>query len=365
MIFISANYRLGLFGWLGGEGSDVTPNLGFYDQRVSLDWVAKYIHLFGGDPQQVTVIGESAGASSILHHITSYGGGEQLPFSQAILQSPAFQTNLNLTDAYIRTLAEATSKTGASVTSTADLASLDAEALKLVNYDVVFQAPKGQFIYGPAPDGTYVPRMPQVLLGQGRFNSDVKVMTSHTSLEAAPFVSTSIGTEAGLSAELQKNFPKLSNSTLEYLLTDLYPSSNFPNEFLRAVQIISDISFTCSTRYLGLAFNNETYNYIFAYPPGYHAGDVPYTFFNGDTSTPNNGFPVDGTLAQKLQNYLVGFVLGGNPNASPAGADLIFPTYGDSSAITEFTYSGLVIGTDDLVGPRCAWWQMALEQDLV
>ncbi|KAH8895297.1 alpha/beta-hydrolase [Thozetella sp. PMI_491] len=365
MIFVSVNYRLGLFGWLGGGDSNLTANLGFYDQRLALEWVAKYITLFGGDPSQVTVMGESAGASSILHHITSYGGGNQLPFSQAILQSPAFQVNLNLTDAYTKTLAEAANQTGASITTSADLASLDTEALKSINQGVVFQALQGQFIYGPAPDGQYVPELPQVLLGQGRFNRDVKVMASHNSLEAAPFVSQSIATEADLATELQTNFPALSNSSLDYILNELYPSSDFPYEFLRAVQIISDIDFSCATRYLGIAFDNETYNYIFAYPPGYHAGDVPYTFFNGDTSTLNNGYPVNGTLAHELQDYIVGFVVGGNPNLSPAGADLSFPKYGGNAMVTEFTYSGLVIAIDDLAGERCTWWQKAMEQGLV
>lgn len=45
IIFVSINYRLGLFGWLGAGG--ITPNLGLHDQRVALEWVQKYIGLFG------------------------------------------------------------------------------------------------------------------------------------------------------------------------------------------------------------------------------------------------------------------------------------------------------------------------------
>lgn len=100
LIFVSINYRLGAFGWLAGplfENSGGLPNNGLYDQRLAMGWVQQYIHLFGGDKSRVTVAGESAGAGSIVHHLTAFGGqGDALPFTQAVTQSPAFQSNLIL-----------------------------------------------------------------------------------------------------------------------------------------------------------------------------------------------------------------------------------------------------------------------------
>jgi len=67
-----------------------------------MHWVEKYAPLFGGDahkyflPQlhvsfaSITVMGESAGASSIMHHLTAKSGNITLPFHKAIIQSPAF-----------------------------------------------------------------------------------------------------------------------------------------------------------------------------------------------------------------------------------------------------------------------------------
>lgn len=283
VIFVNINYRLGLFGWLGG--GDVTPNLGFYDQLVAFEWVQQYISLFGGDPEQITVIGESAGAASILHHITSYGGNTTLPFQQGIIQSPAFQSNLNLTEGYEKTLAEASNLTGASITSVAELSSLDAATLQAINFDVILSSGTGFFTYGPAPDGTYVPALPQVLLYEGRFNSDVKVIAAHNSLEAAPFVNSSISTETDVLEALQTNYPEASNATLTYILDVLYPAAGYASEFLRAVQIASDSMFSCSTRFLGVAFDNQTYNYLFAVPPGYHGKEI---FYSSSRLIPHN-----------------------------------------------------------------------------
>ena len=71
LVFVAGNSRLGAFGWVAGQYMETvgTPNVGLLDQRLLLQWVQKYIYLVGGDNSTLGAWGESAGASSLLHHL--------------------------------------------------------------------------------------------------------------------------------------------------------------------------------------------------------------------------------------------------------------------------------------------------------
>jgi para-nitrobenzyl esterase len=86
VIGVSMNYRLGAFGFLPGEDERTARNAGLLDQEMAMDWVAKYIHHFGGDRKQITAVGSSAGAMSIGAHLIAYQG-EQDIFSRAVFLS--------------------------------------------------------------------------------------------------------------------------------------------------------------------------------------------------------------------------------------------------------------------------------------
>ena|SRR5437667_12241174 len=95
--------KLGAFGFLAGEKfiqQGGVANVGLLDQDAALNWTQKYIHLVGGNPKKclinvlsdfsITVMGESAGGGSIMHHLTAKGGNTTPVFNKAILQSAAF-----------------------------------------------------------------------------------------------------------------------------------------------------------------------------------------------------------------------------------------------------------------------------------
>ncbi|WP_165689049.1 carboxylesterase family protein, partial [Mycobacteroides abscessus] len=83
-VFVSVTFRLGILGFLG-DGESVPANLGLLDLAESLRWVQRNIAAFGGDPDLVTVFGQSAGGDAAAHLMISEGTAGL--FRRAIIQS--------------------------------------------------------------------------------------------------------------------------------------------------------------------------------------------------------------------------------------------------------------------------------------
>ncbi|KAJ4984093.1 carboxylesterase family protein [Stagonosporopsis vannaccii] len=362
VIFVSLNYRLGAFGWQAGpsfQAEGGTANVALYDQRFALEWVQKYIHLFGGDKNRVTVFGESAGGGSIMHQITAYGGLKgKAPFQQAIPQSPGWQpvqSNTQLEDTYRKFL------NLTNTTSLAELRALPYEALRRANVQqIAYDTAWGQFAYGPTVDGSFVPQQPGQLLAQGRFDKDVKVMVGHNANEGPLFTAPAIQSDAALRRQLNTAYPHMPNSSVEHITNVLYPpvfdgSYPYTTQYQRASLIIAEGIFTCNTYYLSKAYKNETYSYLFAVPPAFHGFDIAYTYFTGGATSITG--VANRTVAIALQEFITSFAEEGVPEAPGVPK---FDMYGENASVLRLNITGIDEIRDSNANKRCDWWQLAL-----
>lgn len=185
VIYVAMNYRLGALGWLSGPTfqANGTANAGLHDQRFALKWIQEHIHKFGGDPDRVTVFGESAGGGSIMHQITAYGRHDgPTPFQQAILQSPGFLPYVS-NQQQEQTLKSFLSLLG--VDTIEEARQQPFSAILQANAQQIGASPYGQYTYGPTVDGDFVPALPGLLLLHGQYPKDLNIMVGHNADEVS------------------------------------------------------------------------------------------------------------------------------------------------------------------------------------
>ena len=170
-VIVSLNYRLGILGWLELGGLDRSyagsGNNGLRDQLAALRWVKDNIRAFGGDPRNVTVFGESAGAISIsallaINHPDRY-------FHRAILESGSGY--LVHTKAYADTIAQRTFEADG-IHSVLALKSMRVDQILDLQNTVVNGAPdfSGDSYFAPYVDGQLLPGpvLPRIAAGNAR-----------------------------------------------------------------------------------------------------------------------------------------------------------------------------------------------------
>ncbi|KAL2072020.1 hypothetical protein VTL71DRAFT_11363 [Oculimacula yallundae] len=332
VIYVAMNYRLGAFGWLGGDQlieDGGTPNLGLRDQRFAIEWARNYISRFGGDPERMTVIGQSAGASSILHHITAGGGqGFKPRFQKAIIQSAGFfpqpdpahndriyQQYLNLTGA----------------TNFDELVKLDSDVLQDANAKMTFNSPYGIFNFGPTIDGDYVPDLPGKLLAEHKNHEGISLMVGHMANDGLLFTPPWIRTNVQLREHAAKMYPGIAES-VKRKITELYKINWWIELAQQKIAIVSDflddIAIQCNSYYLteaALTANTPApvFRYSFNALPAIHGYDTGYTYY----PSPSPFGKVNETLAEYFQQSIVDFARAGFPGLDDEEGKQVWDIY--------------------------------------
>jgi para-nitrobenzyl esterase len=181
VVVVTINYRLGAFGFLflddtGSDLGESSANVGILDQVAALQWVADNIAAFGGDPGNVTIFGESAGAMSV-GTLLALPAARGL-FQRAILQSGACHNSLGRDEA---------TKLASELLGAIGISATDLAAVQEVPAAVILEAQArlsaSYFSQGmpfqPVHDGDVLPDTPiRILQGGGADGVDVLIGTN-------------------------------------------------------------------------------------------------------------------------------------------------------------------------------------------
>ncbi|XP_049947773.1 venom carboxylesterase-6-like [Schistocerca serialis cubense] len=223
VVIVSINYRLGLLGFLS-TGDEVVPgNMGLKDQTEALRWVQRNIAAFGGDPDRVTIFGQSAGGASIHYHILSpMSKGlykNAIAMSGSALNPWAFSRNA--TDRAIR-FAQHLGYTGKTSNDLLKfLKDVDAYTLVLDEKTALSEEDTKslfQCVWVPSAepehDGAFLTEQPWKLVSEGRYNL-VPFMAGDTDLERVAHTQPGgqLSTEAAIK-NLYDNFDEIVGNDL-------------------------------------------------------------------------------------------------------------------------------------------------------
>ncbi|KAK1829751.1 Alpha/Beta hydrolase protein [Podospora conica] len=353
IIHVAINYRLGLFGFPPRSPNllDLTAsNAGLHDQRLALTWVRHTIRRFGGDPNRVTLLGESAGAGAIVAQLTAFGGIDGTsPFQRAILQSP-YLAPAAPTATYANLL------TTANVTSYTQARALSSSQLAAVNAAMINAGPFSSTVFAPNIDGLggIVPAHPMKLLRQGRVDRAVDVLVAHNADEGLIFTDPRIQGEAEFKAYLGGWVPP---SLVDELASTVYPpdfsgAHGYTTQVDRTRLAVGEGFLDCVAYAVARGYGNGTRGYVFSKWPGIHAQDLDYTFYEGQT-VGAFGMPVDGAVAAKMQGWVVDWIVKGD---APGSRALELPVYGAGANVVDVNGTAYAVVRDPAANARCKFW---------
>jgi para-nitrobenzyl esterase len=326
VVVVSFNYRVGVFGFLAHPDLDREARSGDYglqDQLAALRWVQENIARFGGDPANVTLFGESAGAHAIgilMASPLSVG-----LFHKAIGQSGAFWDSARGSlETYAEARARGVALSKALETHTLqELRALPAEEVNAAGlWD--FTTHPGTTAFAPNIDGFVIPEAPAARFYEGK-QLKIPVLAGWNAHEDFPFRALAVPHgDAQQFCEVASAYFGPENLT-EFL--ELYPAKTDEEANASAFALAGDLTISEQTwQWIDLqkrTGESAVYGYRFGYTSPYapipsHLVDVPFVF---GTLTPqflvHGAMPPsaeDRAVSELMQNYWVTFARTGDPN---------------------------------------------------
>lgn len=264
IVVVTMNYRLGALGFLAGVAG-LQGNYGLQDQQLALEWVRDNIAAFGGDAAQVTLSGESAGATTVSVHLLSAPRSAPL-FKAAIMQS-------NPIGLPVRTLSEA-KRTGEyyQLAVGCFYAPRPLECLRAKPVEQILKAQASRLIplavlefglyslitWSPVVDGTVVVKAPLAAAAAGGITKPSIIGTNTN--EGELFAGTAKIGRLVYRAALGKLF---STAKLDSVIAQ-YPAIEGDNRS-RIAQIATDYFFYCPNRFIALKSTAPVYHYDYAH----------------------------------------------------------------------------------------------------
>jgi para-nitrobenzyl esterase len=334
VVVVNFNYRLGPLGWLAHpllskeDPHNSSGNYGLLDQIAALQWVQKNIAAFGGDPNRVTIFGESAGATSVICHMVS-------PLSKGLFQR-AIAESMYESSAWsdIRENKygmEAREKMGEQLAKDlgCDTASDPIACMRAKSAQEVMD--KGQppaditvpgYNYEPCVDGWVIPDIPLNLFEAGK-QQKVPLLIGTNADEWALFQLFYKPTLDNYTTYLNSTFGDKAQQVLS-----MYPASDDKEATTAGRQVITLYTFTCPAKAYASAMNNiksPVYFYQFTrVPPGskigaFHLIEINYVFgnfvpFMSPLKSDQYFNDTDRSLSEVMMSYWTHFAATGDPN---------------------------------------------------
>lgn len=301
-IFVYPNYRLNAFGFLPGKqiaddpSSDLNP--GLLDQHAALQWVHEHISKFGGDPTNVAIWGQSAGAGSVVAQVIAQNGRTKPRlFNKAIASSPFWEKTYRYDAPQAQELYDSltsmTNCTGPS--SLRCLKGLDVQSLRTAALAISGSHTYNTSSYSWAPviDGVFLTQTLTTATANNAVNIDYGFgmynlhegenfippgLQNATNSGSPPYKSSLASFETWLRGYL----PDLSEANLESVKV-LYPAQGSAEEltsynttYVRAGLIYRDTTLACPALWMASAAHKESYLGEYSILPGIKLSPFPF-----------------------------------------------------------------------------------------